>query len=119
MAQLVGTLSGGAVVGVLTGDALVSWVTASCVAQGVPVKVTDGRVVDRIRILLTGESGAPRRSRRPAGATGARSQVPDRRDSPGVQRRRRSGARRNDDVIEDRLHDGDLAVEVEVRPLSA
>lgn len=105
--------------GILTGDALVSWVTSSCLAQGVPVKVTDGRVVDRIRILLTGESGASRRSASLAGAPDARSKVPDRRDSPGVQRRRRSGARRNYNVIEDGPHDGDLTVEIEGGPLSA
>ena len=47
VAGLVRTLSGGAVVGLLTGEALAGWVLQSCVAQGVPVKVTDARVIDR------------------------------------------------------------------------
>ena len=119
MGQLVGTYSGGVVMVVLTGDALISWVTASCLAQGVPVKVTDGRVIDRIRTLLSGGSAEPERSASPAGSADVRSQVPDRRDSPGVQRRRSPAASRNVHVMDDGPDDGDLPVEIEGRPLSA
>jgi len=45
--------------GVLTGDALVNWVVKSCLAQRVPVKVTDPRAVDRVSTLLSGTPAAP------------------------------------------------------------
>jgi len=64
------------VVGLLTGDALVDWVTRSCLAQGVPVKVTDGRVIDRVRTLLGGKLGGPRRGGSTVGAPGVRSESP-------------------------------------------
>ena len=54
-----GHFGGGDAVGRLTDQGLVDWVTKSCVAQGVPVKVTDVRVVDRVRTLLTGLRGHP------------------------------------------------------------
>ena len=36
----------------LSEDELAAWVTASCAAQGVPVKVTDPTVVRRVGALL-------------------------------------------------------------------
>ena len=73
MAGLVGSLCGGIDVGLLTGDALVGWVTRSCLAQGVPVKVTDGRVIDRMRVLLSGRPEGPGRGASTAGTSGRRS----------------------------------------------
>ena len=43
----------------VTGDELAAWVTASCLAQGVPVKVTDPYVLAQVGVLLTGRPGAP------------------------------------------------------------
>ena len=73
---MVGTDCCGDDVGILTGDALVDWVTRSCLAQGIPVKVTDGRVIDRVRTLLGGKPGAPGRGASTSGDPGARSEPP-------------------------------------------
>ena len=76
MAGLGGTACGGNDVELLTGDALVDWVTQSCLAQGIPVKVTDGRVVDRVRTLLGGKPGGPGRGVSTVGDPGVRSESP-------------------------------------------
>ena len=77
MARLGRSLSGGDVVGLLTGDALIGWVTQSCLAQGLPVKVTDGRVIDRVRVLLGGKSEGPGRGGSTVGVSESRSEPPD------------------------------------------
>ena len=78
MAGLDRPISGGAVVGLLSAEALAGWVLKSCLAQGVPVKVTDARVIDRVRTLLGGKPDAPGRGARPVGSNGIRSEPPDR-----------------------------------------
>ena len=78
MAGLDRTVSGGAHMGLLSGEALASWVLQSCVAQGVPVKVTDARVIDRVRTLLGGKPDGPGRGASTVGSTGARSELPHR-----------------------------------------
>lgn len=53
-------------------EALASWVRSTCEAQGVPVHVTDVRVVRSIGVLLTGEASratADARQRRQTGDT--------------------------------------------------
>lgn len=52
------------VMGRMSSDELAAWVTASCVAQGVPVKVTDPHLLAKVGVLLTGRAGctAPARS---------------------------------------------------------
>ena len=99
----------------LTPEALAAWVTASCQAQGVPVKVTDPGTVDRVRVLL---SGVPTESH--AHARSARG------DSVGERHRRQRGstlagssvrapsARLDGRVVENSAHDGSLPVEVQV-----
>jgi len=47
------------------------WVVASCRDQGVPVKVTDTRAMDRVRTLLGGEPGDPDRGGSAGGAPGS------------------------------------------------
>ena len=101
--------------GVLTGEGLFSWVMKSCVAQGVPLKVTDGRSIDKVRTLL---SGKPGRGASSGGATGERSKAPKGSDPLGVKRRRPRGARANDGMIENGLDDGNLTAEVETGPLA-
>ncbi len=119
MAGLGRSLSGGDVVGLLSGPALVAWVTSSCLAQGVPVKVTDVRVIERVRALLGGGPGGPERGASTVGSTGARSEVPHRLDPVGVQLRGSEGPRQDDGVVQHTPDDGSLAVEVETRPLTA
>lgn len=81
-----------------------------CVAQGVPVKVTDTRVIEKVRTLL---SGKPGRGASPAGSTGDRSEAPSNVDPLGVEvsRTRLSGV--DDDVTHDCIDDGALPGEVE------
>lgn len=105
----------------LTPEALAAWVTASCQAQGVPVKVTDPGTVDRVRVLLSGvptESHAHARSAR-GGSVGERLQTPARIDPGRVERPGTHGARLDGRVVENSAHDGSLPVEVQIGPLTA
>jgi len=106
-------------VGVLNGDALVEWVKESCAEQGVPFKVTDVRVVDRVRTLLTGAPGGPGRGVSPDGRPGALSQAPDGLHPLGVEGSGTRLAREDHGVVENRFDDCELAVEIEGGPLSA
>jgi len=81
------------------------WVAASCAAQGVPVKVTDARVVAKVAVLL---GAAP-----PAG-----SESPDGLDPAGVEGAA-PGTAGDDGVIEHGRHDGVSAVETETIPLGS
>lgn len=105
----------------LTPEALAEWVIASCQAQGVPVKVTDPRTVDQVRVLLSDvptESHAHARSAR-GGSVGERLQTPARIDPGRVQRRGTPGARLDDRVVENSTHDGGLPGQVQLGPLTA
>jgi len=106
-------------VGILTGDALVDWVTRSCLAQGIPVKVTDGRVLDRVRTLLGGKPGGPERGASTVGAPGARSEAPHGVDSIGIESGRSRRTREHGGVIQHGGDNGHLAGEIERAPLSA
>lgn len=104
--------------GRLSGEALAAWVAESCVAQGVPVKVTDPVVVARVGVLLTGRGSAgPQAQRGPAGA--GRSELPDRGHSGRIEAG--AGVRAGSDhgVVEDGGDDGALAVEGKSGPLVA
>jgi hypothetical protein len=83
------------------------------------VKVTDVRVVERVRLLLGGEPDGAGRSADDAGPTGCRLQAPHRRDSLRVKASSSGIARPDDSVVENGTDDGGLAVEGETRPLSA
>jgi len=112
--------SGGVVlVGPLRGEALAAWVAASCAAQGLPVKVTDAWVVERVRLLLGGEPDGAGRSANDAGPAGCRLEAPYRRDSVRVKTSGSGIASPNDSVVEDGTDDGGLAIEGDARPLSA
>jgi hypothetical protein len=100
----------------LTADVLAAWVAASCVEQGLSVKVSDPVALRRVGVLMgaAGTVGQPRRG----GGRARRSQPPDRPDPAGVEP---SGAGRGTDhgVVEQRGDDGSLPIEVERGPLCA
>ena len=73
---MVGANGCGDDMGLLTGEALVDWVTRSCLAQGLTVKVTDGRVLERVQVLLSGRAGAPGRGASTDGGPAGRSEPP-------------------------------------------
>ncbi len=96
----------------------VAWLTASCERQGVSVKVTDVRVLQRVRTLLSGEA-ATRTGRQHRRDAGARSTAPLRMGPVAVEAPCPRGAGGDDDVVEHGFHDCHLTVEVERPPLSA
>ena len=92
--------------GVLEGAALIQWVNASCVAQGLPLIVSDASVVARVCTLLqAGAPGPERRPRRRDRAVGP-SDAPPRVDSGGVDAADSSGAGSDDGVVQDGGDDG-------------
>lgn len=99
----------------LTPEQVREWVVASCERQGVPVAVSDAATVHRVVVLLTGR--APQEL--PAGrrAENGGSQLPDGNHARRVEPVR--GGRTDDGVVQDRLHDGALPVEVERGPLAS
>jgi hypothetical protein len=119
MAQLGGTECGGTDVGILTGDALVNWVTRSCLAQGVPVKVRDTRAIDKVRALLGGKPGSHERGASTVVAPGARSEAPHRVNPFRVDTPGPGNAGRDGGVIQDGQDNGCLAPEIEGGPLVA
>lgn len=100
----------------LSGEALAAWVEASCEAQGVPVKVTDAGAVDRVVVLLGGGVGGRAQPALPAPAA---SELPDDGNSVGVEFSGARGPRADDHSVNDGVHDGGLAGEVERFPLGA
>jgi hypothetical protein len=104
---------------VLVGVALARWVAESCLAQGVPVKVSDDRALDKVRTLLCAGSPVPERGVSAAGTASRRSKAPHGRDPSGVQLLGTMGAGADDGVIEDGVDDGPLPPEVEGRPLAS
>ena len=93
-----------------------AWLDASCVAQGVPVAITDPVAVAQIAALLSGQdaAGEPR--------SGARSicrlQSPSGNDSVRVQTLGTLSAGLDGGVIKDGAYDGGLSVKVEHLPTS-
>jgi hypothetical protein len=98
---------------VLEGAALVQWVNASCVAQGLPLLVTDAGVIARICALVDGRTQGPARSLRRRDPATDRLQAPDGHDSVGVKGAGATPARQDGDVGDDSLDDGGLSVEIE------
>lgn len=78
------------------------WVAASCESQGVPVKVTDARIVAKVAVLF--------------GAPVAGSEPPDRLHPGGVEDVA-TGTAGDHGVVEDRGDDGVAAVETEIVPV--
>ena len=99
---------------------LAEWVARSCAAQGVPVKVSDARTVEQVRVLLSGQGGrtAPARQRGRSAPAG-RSQPPERRDPFGVEGPGAAGARSDHGVLQDGPDDRGLPGQVQVGPRSA
>lgn len=62
-------------------DVVASWVTASCAAQGVPVKIADPLTVARVRTLLGGARGPADGARGTASEAGTRGHAAARRAS--------------------------------------
>jgi hypothetical protein len=107
-------------VGSLSDEQLAAWVAASCHAQGVPVKVSEARVVEQVRVLLTGQAGrtAPARTRGRSAPAG-RSQPPDRPDPFRVEGLGAAGSWSDDSVVEHGADDGRLPGQVQSGPRSA
>lgn len=107
--------------GRLSDEQLAAWVIASCQAQGVPVKVTEARVVEHVRALLTGQAGrtAPARQRGRSAPAG-QSQPPDRgMHAVGVEGLRTTDARPDNDVVHKGSDDRGLPRQVQSGPRSA
>jgi hypothetical protein len=115
-----------------TAEEVENWVRASCLAQGVPVKVADPVLVGRVGALLgvgSGVRAAADGRRAASGASAPRAaatadracglQLPDRLHPGGVQGARTGLAGADDGVVEQGGDDGDLPVEVERVPRSA
>ena len=106
--------------GSLTAEAVAAWVTASCQAQGVPVKVSEARTVEQVRVLLTGQAGrtAPARQRGRSAPAG-RSQPPERRDPGGVEGSGATRSRSDHGVVQHGPDDRGLPGQVQAGPRSA
>lgn len=113
-------------------EVVAAWVTASCEAQGVPVKITDALVLRDVEALL-GASGpaslaaraerggrqARARTPRTAAARRSRSESPDGLHARGLDSAGSWDARRYDSVIENGGDDRGLLGQVEAVPRSA
>ena len=106
--------------GRLSEQQVAAWVTTSCQAQGVPVKVSEARTVEQVRALLTGQAGrtAPARQRGRSAPAGL-SQPPDRPDPGGVEGLRSRRPRSDHGVIEHGPDDRGLPGQVQAGPRSA
>lgn len=115
-----------------TAEEVENWVRASCLAQGVPVKVADPVLVGRVgallgvgpggRVAADGRRAASEASAPRAAATADRGdglQLPGRSHPCGVQRPGAGLARADDGVVEQGGDDRDLPVEVERIPRPA
>ncbi len=102
-------------------DRIASMVTASCEAQGVPVKVSHPTVVRLVAVLLGADGRAvPARKRSGTGAgRAAGSAAPDHAHPRGVEGASRAGVRSDLDVIDQCLDDAVLTVQVQVTPGAA
>jgi hypothetical protein len=100
---------------------LAAWVEASCAAQGLPARVTDGLVLRQVVVLLGGAAEGPRALQRSASARPAapRSKSPHGLHTVRIQAAGSGSAGSDDGVVEQGADDGMLAVEVESGPLSA
>ncbi len=98
----------------MTGFDLAAFVEASCERSGVPVKVSDSVVRDRVALLLSG-----RAVRGDAPASHGPSDPPAQINSVGVEDRAAFVGPGDHGVVEDGFDDRVLPCEVEIDPLSA
>lgn len=101
-------------------EAVRAWLEASCVAQGVPVVVTDAVVLSQVAVLVSGRGGRRTRQaqRAPVPHTPG-SEPPVWLHAGRVQAARTGSAGGDDGVLQERGDDGVLTVQVQVGPLSA
>ena len=92
--------------GVLEGVALVQWVNASCVAQGLPLLVSDVGVIAKVCTLLRGSPPGPERSLLRRDPADVRSEAPLESNSVGVEGSDAPHARGDDGMVEDCTDDG-------------
>ena len=97
----------------LCGADLAAWVTASCAAQGVPVKITDPVTITKICVRLN-TTLVPATGRRGRSV----SEGPDRVHAGRVEPRD-PGAGTDDRVIEDAADHRGLTGQPEARPLAS
>lgn len=70
----------------LDDDTVRTWVTRSCHAQGLPVTVTDPRIVEQVRVLLTGQAKMGSESRTGRGTAERARQRERQPDQPSTTR---------------------------------
>lgn len=94
-----------------------AWVARSCAEQGVPLRVTDVLVIERVRVLLTGTAapGQPPLVRPVA----VGSEPPDRLHPVRVQAPGAEDAGTDHGVVEDGTDDRGLPGQVQLVPRSA
>jgi len=102
----VGWTVGSGDVMVLDGPALIEWINAGCLAQGVPVLVSDAAVVRHVCTLLTGRGEGPERRLRRRDPALDRSQAPLDVDPAMVEGSGSGCARQDRDEGDDGLDDG-------------
>ena len=93
--------------------------TETCRAQGVPVKVTDARAVDKVRTLLCAGSPGPGRGVSAVGTANRRLEAPHWRDPGGVEFSGTADTGTDYGVVEEGVDDRPLPSEVESRPLAS
>ncbi len=87
--------------GVLEGAALIQWVNASCVAQGLPLLVSDAGVVAKVCTLLQGGTPGPERRQRRRDSAVAWSEAPVETDPAGVEHSGTKDSRLDDGMVQD------------------
>lgn len=100
---------------------IAAWVTASCQAQGVPVKVTDPAIIRHVGVLLGSapeRAGAQARSARTS-PLGVGSEAPLDLDAGGVKAPDSGGSRSDHGMVHQRRDDGVLPGQGEAFPRSA
>lgn len=101
-------------------EAVRAWLEASCVAQGVPVVVTDAVVLSQVAVLVSGRGGRrTRQAQRAPVPHPPGSEPPVGLHAGRVQTARTGSAGGDDGVLQERGDDGVLTVQVQVGPLSA
>jgi len=100
---------------------LLAWVTASCLAQGVPPTISDPAVIRDVVALLGGPVGRPRAQARSASTRtiAGRSQPPRRDHAVDVEGSGPGCAGQDGGVVQDCADDGVLATQVLRVPRSA
>ncbi len=96
---------------------LAAFVAASCKRHGVALKVADAGVQSQVALLLSGRAVRGAAQRDPDVRT--ESDPPDEIDPVGVEHATPNFGRCDHDMVQNGPHDGVLAGEIEIGPLSA